>query len=108
MMLATVLLCAAALGGMAVLGLRMKGGNPPIQLAFVHGLVAAGGLVALGIQVLGQGLTGAPLVALVILVLAAFGGVYLVSIHRRGQLIPLNVAVVHGLLALSGVIVLLL
>jgi hypothetical protein len=83
MQLALVLLVIAALGGATVLTLRLRGGNPPLPLALLHGAVAASGLVALIVAVSGSGWTGK-------------------------KLIPVPFAVVHGLLALSGVVTLLL
>ena len=42
--LATILFGLGALGGVTLLGLRLRGGNPPLGLVVVHGLAAAAGL----------------------------------------------------------------
>jgi hypothetical protein len=108
MQLALVLLVIAALGGATVLTLRLRGGNPPLPLALLHGAVAASGLVALIVAVSGSGWTGKPFIALLLVGAAALGGLGLIRIHLSGKLIPVPFAVVHGLLALSGVVTLLL
>jgi hypothetical protein len=107
MQTAFILLVIAALGGATLLGIRAaRGVNPPRALAFVHGLLAASGLVALLLQVAETGWTGRPFTALLLIGAAALGGFALISMHLRGRLIPLGFAFVHGLLALSGVVVL--
>ena len=64
--IAAILFGLGALGGIALFGLRLRGGNPPIALAMVHGLAAAAGLVTLAVAVLGGGLGGLPLVSLIL------------------------------------------
>jgi hypothetical protein len=107
MQTAFVLLVIAALGGATLMALRAsRGANPPRALAFVHGLIAAAGLVALLLQVAETGWTGKPFLALLLVGGAALGGFLLISIHLSGRLIPLGLALLHGLLALSGVVTL--
>jgi hypothetical protein len=101
-LLPVILLGLAVLGGGTTLALRARGGNPPLLLAMGHGGIAAAGLIALGVAVLSGSAAGLALVALLILVGAALGGAYVASFHLRGLLIPLDVALYHGLLALAG------
>lgn len=101
MMLAAVLLGLAALGGMGLAMLRMRGGNPPIALAMLHGAVAAAGLVALGVSV-AAGARGAPVVALVLFGVAALLGLALFGHHVTSRLIPVPLVWLHGLTAASG------
>jgi hypothetical protein len=106
LVLACVLFGLGALGGLTLLGLRLRGGNPPLGLALVHGLAAAAGLVTLGIAVAG-GARGSAVVALGLFVAAALGGFYLLARHLRGRLLPVGVILLHGALAVSGFVALL-
>jgi hypothetical protein len=104
--LAAILFGVGALGGVALLGLRLRGGNPPIALALVHGLVAASGLVTLILAVAG-GARGPALTALILFGVAALGGFLLFSMHLRQKLLPVGLILVHALVAVSGYVVLL-
>jgi hypothetical protein len=107
MLAAVILLGLGALGGAVLATLRLKGGNPPIALAAVHGLAAAAGLVALTVVVVSDGHTGAPAIALGLLVAAALVGFFLLANHVKGRLIPLPFMFLHGGLAVFGYAVLL-
>ena len=97
-----------ALGGIGLLGLRLRGGNPPIGLAIVHGLAAAAGLVTLLIAVL-DGARGSALLALVLFGVAALGGfVLLFGFHLRQRLLPVGLILLHGTIAVAGYVALLL
>jgi hypothetical protein len=102
MLLAVILLGATALGGLFTISLRFRGGNPPLLIAGVHGLIGASGLIALAVAVLSQGAHGLPLVSLIVLVAAALLGFFVVSFHLRGRLIPLGFALFHAFLAILG------
>jgi hypothetical protein len=95
-----------ALGGAGLLMLRLKGGNPPIGLALVHGTVGAASLVTLIVAVLG-GASGRAVTALVLFVLAALGGFVLLSIHLKKRLLPIPLILGHALVAASGFVALL-
>ena len=95
----------AALGGVTLLGLRLRGGNPPLGLALAHGLVVAFALVTLAAAVLG-GARGPALVALILFGLAAVGGFFLLSLHLRQRLLPVSLILVHGSVAVSGFVAL--
>jgi hypothetical protein len=107
LVLACIFFGLGALGGLTLLALRLRGGNPPLGLAVVHGLAAAAGLVTLTIAVIG-GAGGPALTALVLFGIAALGGFFLLSVHLRKQLLPVGVILVHGVLAVSGFVALLL
>jgi hypothetical protein len=107
LVLATVLFGLAALGGAALLGLRLRGGNPPLGLAALHGLVAAAALVTLLVAVIG-GERGPALVALALFGVAALGGFALLALHLRQRLLPVGLVLVHGAVAVAGFVALLL
>jgi hypothetical protein len=107
LVLAAVFFGLGALGGLMLLGLRLRGGNPPLALAFVHGAAAAAGLVTLTIAVVG-GERGPALTALILFGIAALGGFFLLSFHLRQRLLPVGLILVHGTVAVSGFVALLL
>jgi hypothetical protein len=106
--IAAALFVLGALGGIGLLVLRLRGSNPPLGFAVVHGLAAAAGLVTLAVAVYGDGLAGAPRNAFYFFLAAALGGFVLVSIHLRGRLLPIPLILVHGALAATGLVILLL
>src|SRR4051794_22658960 len=83
-----ILFAVAALGGLVlgVLGLRQR--DLPMWLSLIHGVVAAAGLITLIIGVV-QGNVGLlPIIALILFLIAAFGGFVLFSYHLRGKTHP--------------------
>jgi hypothetical protein len=105
--LPAVLLTFAVLGGTALFVLRLRGGNPPLPLAAVHGLFAVAGVVSLLVGVVSTGNAGAPLIALCLFGAAAPLGAWFLSRHLRGKLIPVPGVMIHGMVALFGYVVLL-
>ncbi len=101
MTVAAILLGIGALGGVVLLALRLRGGNPPFELAAVHGIVAATGLGFLAFAV-ADGARPMALASLAVLVPAAAIGVWLASRHAKGHLIPIGVALGHAVLAVVG------
>lgn len=104
---AAILFVLAALGGVTLLALRLRGSNPPLAVAFVHGPLAATALVTLLVSVVRSGEGGLPLVALCLFGLAALGGLLLITLHLKGKLLPIPLVLGHGLIAASGLTVLL-
>jgi hypothetical protein len=105
---AIILFAIAALGGITLAFMHFRGRTPPpLALAILHGLVAASGLVVLLLAVLKIGIGGAPTVALAFFLLAALGGFALLSFHLRGRALPNGLVAGHGLLAVTGFVVLL-
>jgi len=97
--LAAVLFAVSALGGLTLATLHFKKKNLPIPLALLHGLLGAGGLVALLLALLGSGFVGAPALAFAIFVVAALGGFLLFSFHLRKRPLPSKLVIIHGLAA---------
>ena len=109
MTIAAVLFAIAALGGLALAGLRLSGRElPPLWLALVHGLAAAAGLILLIIAVMGAATSVQARWALGLFLAAALGGFALFSFHLRGRALPVPIVLVHGLIAVIGFVVLLL
>lgn len=99
MILAAILFGLAAAGGVALLSLRMRGGNPPIEAAALHGVLVLAALVALVAGIVSAGAPGVPLVALGLFVVAAAIGGFLVREHVKGRPIPLRIVFVHMFVA---------
>lgn len=109
MTIAAVLFGIAALGGVVMAVMRLRGRElPPMGLAIVHGLFAASGLVALIFFVVGRSAPTQAIIALVGFVIAALGGFFLFSFHLRRQALPVPVVIIHGLVAVISFVVLLL
>lgn len=106
--LAILLFAIAAVAGLTMAIMHFKGKTPPRPvLAVLHGLFAASGLVVLLLAVLKVGFSGAPAIALGLLVVAALGGFTLLSAHLRGRALPSGLVVGHALLAVAGFVTLL-
>lgn len=106
--IAAALFVLGALGGITLFALRLRGTNPPLGLAALHGLAAAAGLVTLAVAVFGDGLTGPPRTAFWLFLVAALGGFALITMHVRGRLLPVPFILVHGGLAATALVILLL
>jgi hypothetical protein len=104
---AAVLFALGALGGLFMAVLSFQGKPLPVAVAALHGLLGASGLVLLILGVLmGMG-GGTARIALIVLLVAALGGFYLLSFHIRKQRHPRAVIVVHALVAVIGFLTLL-
>jgi hypothetical protein len=101
---ALTLFAVAALGGITMAVLRLRGmPRPPLWLALAHGLVAAAGFGFLIYEAVSVGLGSLALIALVVLVLAALGGsVLFLGFDLRGKELPVAFVFAHGLIALTG------
>lgn len=106
----TVLLALAALGGMALAGIRLAGRPyPPAALAMAHGLLAGAALTLLLYAGLTAGLPRLAWAGLAILLPAAALGAWLnLGFHARQRPIPMAPMAVHALLAVAGFSLLLL
>lgn len=102
MMVPIVLFAIAALGGLALVALRLRGENPVLGLAMVHGALAAAGLIALAVPVLSGRAGPALRTPLALFVAAALGGFFLLSLHLRKRLLPMGVIAVHALVAVTA------
>lgn len=111
MQIAAIVLTLAAVGGLTLAVIRLRGAPwPPLWLALGHGAIAATGVALLiyaawspeGIPTLAQ-------VALGVFILAALGGtVLLLGFHLRSKALPIPIVLGHGLIAATGLVLLLL
>jgi hypothetical protein len=102
---AAIVLGLAAVGGMALAGMRLSGmPRPPTWIALGHGAVAATGLALLGYAAaVSPGLPLLGQISLGVFVLAALGGATLfVGFHLREKPLPIPLVLGHGLTALVG------
>lgn len=99
----------AAAGGLVMAGIRLGANrNPPIWLAFGHGLLAAAGLTLLLYVAATTHLDGPSLAAVGLLVAAAAGGSALNLLYHWRQLpLPKGLMFAHILLAVAGLVMLL-
>ncbi len=95
----------AAVLGMVLLSFVLKGKETPKGVVFTHGPLAAIGLVLLIIYTINN---PGPVESIVLFIIAALGGVVLVIRDLSRKPIPKWLAVLHGLIAVSGFIFLLI
>jgi hypothetical protein len=109
MTLAAIVLGLAALGGLTLSGIRLSGKPlPPTWLALGHGAVAATGLAMLIYTAISSGIPGLAQVALGVFILAALGGATMfLGFHIRGRALPIPLVIGHGLIAVTGYVLLL-
>jgi hypothetical protein len=108
MTIALVLFALAALGGVFMAAVRLRGAErPPTAIALVHGAAAAAGLIALIVAVMGEAAPALAKTALIVFVVAAAGGFFLFAQHVQKKALPIPVMVIHGLVAVTGFVILL-
>lgn len=105
---AVVLFAIAAAGGLIMAGVRtFSDSNPPAWLAMLHGLLAAAGLTLLLFAAFTVGISTYAMWALILLILAALGGLFLnLGYQEKRKLLPKSVMYVHALIAVIGFILL--
>ncbi len=103
-----VLFAIAAAGGLILAGVRVFADrNPPAWLAMLHGLLAGAGLTLLLFAAFTIGIPKYALWALILLVLAALGGVFMsLGYRERGKPLPKPVVYIHALTAVAGFVLL--
>lgn len=97
----------AALGGATLAYMRIVKKDVSMPLAVVHGIFAASGLVLLILglaEMAGAGLKA----ALAVFAVAALGGFTLFSFHLRSRPLPVPLVLVHGAVAATAFVILLL
>jgi len=102
---AAVAFAVAAVLGFVLLTYVLRGLPTPKGLALVHGAFAAAGIGLLLVRWAGDG--PAPMLALGVFVAAAAGGFFLIYrdlVHGR---VPKTIAVGHGLVAVTALVLLL-
>jgi hypothetical protein len=107
---ASWLFLAAAAGGLVLAGIRLGANrNPPIAIAYAHGMLAAAGLTLLVYAVATAHVGGHALAAMWLLLGAAGGGSAMnLLYHWRQQPLPKALLFGHARLAAAGVVLLLL
>lgn len=105
-----VILAIAAAGGLIMAGIRLFGDrNPPAWLAMLHGLLAGAGLTLLLFAAFTVGIPTFALYALILLIIAALGGVFLnLGYQEKRELLPKPVVYLHALLAVVGFVLLII
>ena len=105
--IAVLLFAVAALGGATLAYFHFTGKNRPLPLGLVHGLAAATALVLLILVVMRAPEAGLGGVALGLFVVAALGGFVLLARHLRQQPWPSGLVLLHGGLAATAFVMLL-
>jgi hypothetical protein len=110
MQAAAIVLLLAAIGGVTLAAIRLRGAPwPPLWMALGHGAVAATGVGLLAYAAATQDVPALAKFALGIFVLAAIGGaVLLLGFHLRSKPLPIPFVLGHGLIAATGFVLLLL
>lgn len=100
----TVLLAVAAVGGLIMAGMRFSGNRqPPPALAMLHGFLAAAAVTLLLYAAATIGLPGMALLAVVLFLVAAAGGVILnLNYHWKQLPLPRALVVGHAVAAVAG------
>lgn len=103
-----VLFLLAALGGLAMAGIRFSGNrNPPVWLAMAHGGLAVAGVALLAFAVLAGGAPAAAMWSLVLFLVAAAGGTVLFLAYEwQRELLPVWLVLVHAVIAVAGFLLL--
>lgn len=102
---AALLFVIAAAGGLIMAGIRLMGNrNPPIWLAYGHGMLAGAGLTLLIYPAITSSIPTHAWWALLILVAAAGGGsVMNLAYHWQQKPLPKPLLYAHASLAVAGV-----
>jgi len=101
------LFAVAAVFGLINLIRLLASGRPPRATVYIHGAVAAVSLVLLVVYAIVRN-GAAPMVALILFIIAALGGFTLFGIDLATQKPPRWLGVVHGVVAVAGFVFLLI
>lgn len=93
---ALALFAAAALGGLVLAGKHLRRQDLPISLALIHGAAAALGLILLIAGAMTATSAGGLLLPIVLFVIAALGGFFLLARHLRGRDLPTAGVFIHA------------
>lgn len=106
---AAALLGIAALGGILMTIIRLRGAErPPSSVAMLHGLLAGAALTLILYAMFADEVPGLAKLALASLVVAALIGIWLnLRFHSQLQALPIPPIFVHALFAVVGFVVLL-
>jgi cytochrome c oxidase subunit IV len=102
------LLAIAAVGGLAMAGIRFAGKpHPPSWLAMLHGFLVAAAATLLLYAYFTVGLPRLAAWALLLFMIAAAGGVFMnLNYHAKQLALPLGLVIVHAGIAAVGFILL--
>ena len=100
------LFALAAMLGMMLLSFVLTGKETPKAVVFTHGPLAAAGLVLLIIYACRRG--PGPIESIILFAMAAAGGVVMLGRDLTGKPIPRWLAIGHGVIAITGFILLLI
>ncbi|MEO8400341.1 MAG: hypothetical protein ABI597_00920 [Gammaproteobacteria bacterium] len=103
--LAIALFVLAAVFGLVLLTAILRNRPTPKPVVFIHGTVAVIALLIV-ITYIAQNQGSGPILSLVLFILAALGGITLFTIDMQNKPIPKWIAIVHPLVAASGLIAL--
>jgi len=105
---AVVLFLLGAIGGITMAVIHFfQGRNPSWLLVGLHGIFVASGLIVLILALLAIGFGGMGGIALVLFLLAAVGGFWLLSTHLQDKRLSNPVVLAHGATAAIAFILLL-
>ena len=100
LMTAICFFALAALLGIYLLSFILQNKNTPKGIAFIHGPLAAVGLIILIIYAFLY--HPSPYISIILFILAVFGGVLLIYRDITGKTIPRWIAIGHGFTAIAG------
>ena len=106
LMTAIFIFSLAAILGIYLLTFILQNKHTPKGVVFIHGPLAATGLIILIIYAILH--SPSPMVSIVLFVLAALGGIILIGRDITGKSIPKWLAVGHGLTAIAGFVCLII
>jgi len=106
--IATIILGLSAIGGLVMATIRLSGSpRPPTWIALIHGLVAVVGFGTLVSAALNRELPFLTQISIGAFGLAALGGLGLfLGFHVRKRPLPIPLVLVHGLVAVSAFVML--
>jgi len=107
MWISVVLFLLAAGGGLYLATQHFQRNDAPFSIAILHGVLAVAGLAFFLIGLASIGTTNLWTWSVVLFVVAAIGGLVLVSMHAQRRPLPRPVIVFHGLLAIIAWLLLL-
>lgn len=105
---AIVLFVLAALLGLVLLTYVLKNKETPKGLAFSHGTFAAIALIILIIYAYNNLDGHSHFQSIILFIIAAIGGFIMIARDLLGKTIPKWLAIAHGAIALSGVLLLII
>lgn len=106
LMISILLFATAALLGFYLLSFVVQNKDTPKGIAFIHGPLAAAGLIVLIIYALYH--TPSPIFSIVVFVIAALGGLVMIYRDLTGKTVPKWLAILHGITAIIGFVLLII